>query len=400
MATPLNRANPDNQKMSEPLRAGASIAGRYDVFEIHEGGMGVVYIANDRIGRPGQHVVALKTLHPNILLDSDRGGRFTVECRLWVQLGQHPNIVRAFAVENIEGRPYIIMELVTGGELKRWMGTAQLDPPRALQFGIEFCLGMEHATRQGLRCHRDIKPGNLLITESGALKITDFGIAGIRDEIFAAGDDEPIPLEDPIEPPRIVWTDPRDQKRGPSRPAVAMTPLDSTMDAPAPPSDAAPIPSPELPLTPDRPLHSQSADVLTTVVHTSNREDSPEASIARLTRTGAILGTLPYMAPEQFEDAKNSDIRSDIYSFGVVLFQMLTNVLPFQANSLARYRRAHSRYTPPSVIPALPRRYKRHAEHIDTVVQRCLSKDPSDRFPTIVDLRRALTSLSHRLQGR
>jgi serine/threonine protein kinase len=106
------------------------------------------------------------------------------------------------------------------------------------------------------------------------------------------------------------------------------------------------------------------------------------------------------MAPEQFHDAKNSDVRSDIYSFGVFLFQMLTNVLPFQADSLLRYRRAHSHYPPPSVIPTQQRRYKRHADHIDAVVQRCLSKDPSDRFPTIVDLRHALTSLSHRLHRR
>ena len=213
--------------MSEPLRVGDLIDGRYDVFEIHEGGMGVVYIANDRLGRSGQQIVALKTLRHDLLLDSDRGDRFTNECRLWVKLGQHPNIVRAIAVENLDGRPYIVMELVTGGELTHWIGSDRLDPPRAIQFGIEFCLGMEHAGRQGVLCHRDIKPGNLLITESGALKITDFGIAGIRDEILATGDDEPIPLVDPIDHPRIVWTDPRDQNLGPSRATAAIIPLAS-----------------------------------------------------------------------------------------------------------------------------------------------------------------------------
>jgi len=56
---------------------------------------------------------------------------------------------------------------------------ARLDMRQALRFGYQFCVGMEHAMRQGLHCHRDIKPGNLMVTENGTLKITDFGLARV-----------------------------------------------------------------------------------------------------------------------------------------------------------------------------------------------------------------------------
>src|SRR5262249_7878359 len=114
---------------------------------------------------------------------------------------------------------------------------------------------------------------------------------------------------------------------------------------------------------------------------------------SRLTRSGSRLGTGAYMAPEQFRDPGSVDIRADIYAFGVVLFEMITGSLPFRGKSLDMLDRQHSRYEPPSVIPSIPRSLVRVASRVDQVVQRCLKKDPGDRFATMSELRKALLSL-------
>src|SRR5262249_27244336 len=110
-------------------------------------------------------------------------------------------------------------ELVQGGDLNRWIGTPRLDLPRALRFALQFCVGLEHALRQGLHCHRDIKPGNLLVTEDETLKITDFGLARVCEEMVAMRPELPdgsIALSEPPIRQPIIWTDPRDRDaRGP-----------------------------------------------------------------------------------------------------------------------------------------------------------------------------------------
>jgi serine/threonine protein kinase len=103
------------------------------------------------------------------------------------------------------------------------------------------------------------------------------------------------------------------------------------------------------------------------------------------------------MAPEQFDDAARVDVRADIYAFGVVLFEMLTGRRPFRGPTLQRFRRQHQRYAPPSVQEAIPRRHRVDAAAIDAIVQRCLQKDPDDRYPTIMALREALTAALRRV---
>ena len=202
--------------MAGVRQVGDWIGDRFEIFDIHEGGMSLVYVVNDHLGKSRRSVVALKTLKDELLGHKIRRSRFATECRLWVQLGQHPNIVQAHSVEIFDGKPYVVLELVQGGDLVRWIGTPRLDLAQSLRFGVQFCQGMDHAVRQGLSCHRDIKPGNLLITEEGVLKITDFGLARICEEMVAVRPELPdgsIPLADsPKTPQRIVFTDPRDQE--------------------------------------------------------------------------------------------------------------------------------------------------------------------------------------------
>ena len=191
------------------------IGGRFQIFDVHEGGMSLVYVVSDQMNSVGPQVVALKTLRGELLRSRVRVSRFATECRIWVQLGGHPNIVRAHSVEVFDGRPYVVLELIQGGDLNRWIGTPRLDLAQALRFGYQFCLGMEHALRHGLHCHRDIKPANLLVTEDGNLKITDFGLARISEEMIGVRQELPdgsIPLSEPTKFQPIIWTDPRDRE--------------------------------------------------------------------------------------------------------------------------------------------------------------------------------------------
>jgi serine/threonine protein kinase len=351
---------------SDEFQIGDRIAGRYEVGEVHRGGMGLVYVVRERPEGGEPRTLALKTLRNEFLRDPRRSQRFATECHLWVRLGSHPNLVRALALEEIEGRPFVLLEYVDGGELGRWIGTPRLDLPRALGFGVQFCLGMEQALRAGLACHRDIKPANLLIGRDGTLKIADFGLVRLRAEFLAAGigPDRPIPLDGTTPHQPILWDDPRDRDELPPLPEAGDD--ETTVDAP---------------------------DSLATIDYVP----AERAPFSRLTRTGWQLGTYPYMAPEQFVDAGRADVRADIYAFGIVLFEMLTSVRPFRGRTPSMLRRQHERYAPPSVVATIPRRFRRVAGEIDEVVQRCLQKDPGDRFPSIAALRAALTDVSQRM---
>jgi serine/threonine protein kinase len=135
--------------------------------------MAVVYLAQDtELGRP----VAIKLLAENLVDDPELRRRFVREARLAARLS-HPNVVAVFDAGEEDGRPYIVMECVEGESLAETVRReGRLDPERVRELALQACAGLEHAHRAGL-VHRDVKPGNLLVTEEGALKIADFGIA-------------------------------------------------------------------------------------------------------------------------------------------------------------------------------------------------------------------------------
>lgn len=85
---------------------------------------------------------------------------------------------------SIDGTPFVFMEYVAGGDLRGWIGKPRLtdDLPQVLRFAIHLCDGMIHAFSRGIKAHRDIKPGNCLITEDGTLQLTDFGLSMAFDD--------------------------------------------------------------------------------------------------------------------------------------------------------------------------------------------------------------------------
>lgn len=160
--------------MSEPPSEFPDHIGRYRVLEvIGQGGMGTVYKAEDP--ETGQ-TVAIKILAPQLATDSTFIRRLRREADLLKQL-DHPNIVRILDAGEQDGRPFLVLEYVDGTQLSDLIRRLGRVPwAQAVRWAIQICDALEHAHQLGI-VHRDIKPGNVMITVDGSVKLTDFGIA-------------------------------------------------------------------------------------------------------------------------------------------------------------------------------------------------------------------------------
>ena len=290
--------------MQTQWNIGDRIENRWEIHKILRGGMGIVYVVYDHQFR---EVFAVKTFQNEVFARNPAtADRFALEARSWVNLDAHQNVVQARFVQKIQGKPFLFLEYVSGGDLSAWIGTPRLtkDLPQVLRFAIQFCDGMTHALSKGIQAHRDIKPQNCLVTQDNILKVTDFGLAKVFD--------------------------------------------DSSIDE----------------------------------AHITNWVGGPAI---HLSLTGKSAGTCTHMAPEQFDDAKHVDVRADIYSFGVMLFQMVAGKLPFEGRTFGEFGQLHRTAAPPLLESG--------QSSLDSIVRKCLAKAPTERFAGFGTLREELASI-------
>jgi serine/threonine protein kinase len=161
-------------QLGREFKVGDIIEQRFEVEQVRRGYMGIVYIAHDR---QRKHRVAIKTFQNKFLWDEEGIQRFNAETELWIRLGSHANIVRAYDLRTFLGKPHVVAEYVHGGSLRTLIG--HLDLKESLDYAIQICMGMNYAIQRAALLHRDIKPDNIMVTLEGQAKVTDFGLARV-----------------------------------------------------------------------------------------------------------------------------------------------------------------------------------------------------------------------------
>ncbi|WP_017240328.1 protein kinase domain-containing protein [Streptomyces sp. SS] len=273
--------------------AGGSVAGgRYQLRDLlGEGGMASVYLAYDSAL---DRQVAIKTLHTELGREQSFRERFRREAQAVAKLS-HTNIVSVFDTgeDTLDGAvmPYIVMEYVEGQPLGSVLASdiqqyGAMPADKALKVTGDVLAALEVSHEMGL-VHRDIKPGNVMTTKRGVVKVMDFGIARAM-----------------------------------------------------------------------------------------------QSGVTSMTQTGMVVGTPQYLSPEQAL-GRAVDARSDLYSVGIMLFQLLTGRLPFDADSPLAIAYAHVQEEP--VAPSSVNRAVTPA--MDALVARALRKNPNERFPSAAAMR-------------
>ena len=169
------------ESFADTWKPGDVILDLYEVREVFtSGGRGLVY----RVRHRGWNMdLAVKCPRPEFFQSEQDKADFEQEAETWVKLGLHPHLVTCHYVRRLDGIPRVFAEYVAGGSLAEWIRSRQLYAggptpalERILDVAIQFAWGLQHAHEQGL-VHRDVKPGNVLLTSEGIAKVTDFGMA-------------------------------------------------------------------------------------------------------------------------------------------------------------------------------------------------------------------------------
>ncbi len=276
------------------LSAGTRL-GPYEILApLGAGGMGEVYRARDtRLGRE----VAIKVLPSEFSANPKLRQRLEREAKVVSQLS-HSQICTLHDIGREGETDFLVMEYLEGETLAERLDKGRLPLEQALRYAGEIADALDTAHRRGV-IHRDLKPGNVMLTKSGA-KLLDFGLAKLREP----GADEGIGTDSAL------------------------------------PTQARP-----------------------------------------LTEEGKIVGTYPYMAPEQLEGEK-ADARTDIFAFGAMLYEMVTGQRAFQGESRASLIAAIMSSEPRPISELQPMT----PPLLDRVVRRCLAKDPDERWQSTGDL--------------
>lgn len=298
----FGKGNVQLNTLGREFAVGDVVEQRFDIEQVRRGYMGIVYIAHDRHRR---RKVVLKTFQNKFLWDDAAIARFNAEAELWMRLGSHPNIVRAYDLRTFLGKPHVVAEYVHGGPLRALIGHLSLQ--EALDYAIQICWGMDYASERTGLLHCDIKPDNIMVTLDGHAKVTDFGLARVMP----------------------IWQ-----------------------------------------LSDEQRANQEMLRVRGTTVET-------------------LGGTLPYMAPELLDRSSIIGSWSDIYAFGVSLYELVTGKLPFDADrdeSLIRMHLYQPVPDPRSLRPHLP-------PVISDIVLTCMAKRPEERYQTFAEAAQALQQL-------
>jgi len=282
------------------IKSGTTHLGQYRLgAELGSGGMGIVYRATDETLH---REVAMKVLHPHLLQDEDLKERFRREARMHAQL-MHPNVVTLLSIYEDGEHMALIMEMVQGKNLREYLRAANKQTMAdLLRIAQAILSGLQAAHQLGL-VHRDLKPANVLLSDSGDVKLMDFGLAKP-----AAGDDD-------------------------------------------------------------------------------------------LTQSGATVGSFRYMSPEQILN-QPIDARTDLYAFGILLYQMVTGKLPFDASAqnggefeIMEKQVRELPVAPHEINHSLPL-------DISDLILRLLAKSPDDRPASCTIVQQEITEISMHLSDQ
>ena len=348
----------------------------YRVLEvIGGGGMGLVYKAEDlRLGRR----VALKFLPEEMGSDPVALQRFEREAQTASSLN-HPNICTIYEVEEHEGQPFIVMELLEGETLRDRLASSEAKAvplDQILGIAIQICDGLEAAHQKGI-IHRDIKPANILLTTSGQVKILDFGLA----KLVVGSDNEPVAAAETkvgegSNAPSVILSEERsDESKDPYYPQYLNG-----------------VGVPRLAAQPQARSLGMTDENVDTGRRAEARRFPPPATPAEttLSRTGVAMGTAGYMSPEQVRGEK-LDARTDLFSFGLVLYEMATGQRAFTGETAAVVHDAIQNKPP---VPVRELNSTLPAKLV-TTIDKALEKDRKRRWQSAAEIRSELQQVKN-----